>query len=377
MEVNIWRNLPEDMLFMILARLPLRNIVGLKPVCKRWNYVLSSFMGNPNPNPLQVMDPNLPLRSDPGFLLHLYWHMGEAEEWERETGRGTWVIEGNGSQIYRIPLEAIVMEVSKSVLCSILAEDTFKSNPDFYLSNPATGTWRRLTLPSREGQRPLYMFFTAMAFDVSTRRCTVIVGGHCDDQSGGIHKIAMEIYDSESDVWTRVYTLVSRYIQPHGSGVHRGGKFYWRHCLGVHDRLAVLTVADMTWKIMQMPQVRRYRWFRFAGFDTDGRLVVAGTTRNADYKIKIWKLNEGEGVGKDGYEWHEWHLDFPPEIVKCKIWVNGSRCVVWDERKLEVHICNDEGRLMRTISIPKPPNCKTRINCSVLQAYEFNNVWWP
>jgi hypothetical protein len=114
------QNLPDDMLFMILARLPLQVLVNLKSVCKQWNYLLSSSMGNP----LQIMDPNFPFHSLPGFFVQLNWgHEHDVE---------TWVIEGNGSQIYKVPLHIIVADVSKSLLCSIRV-------PHAYLSNPIYG----------------------------------------------------------------------------------------------------------------------------------------------------------------------------------------------------------------------------------------------
>jgi hypothetical protein len=162
MEANIWQNLPDDMLFMILARLPLRVLVNLNSVCKQWNYLLSSSMGNP----LQIMDPNLPFHSLPGFFVQLNWgHEHDVE---------TWVIEGNGSQIYKVPLHITVVDVSKILLCSVRV-------PHAYLSNPVMGTWRHFTLSSHEGQVPVYLFFHTMTFDVSTRRYIVIVGEHNSD----------------------------------------------------------------------------------------------------------------------------------------------------------------------------------------------------
>jgi hypothetical protein len=330
MEANIWQNLPEDILFKILARLPIRVLVSLKSVCKQWNSLLSSSMGNP----LQIMDPNLPLRSTPGFFVQLDWGLLH--------GLHTWVIEGHDTQIYKVRLPIIVKDVSKSVVCATHL-------PHVYLRNPATGTWRHLTLPSREGQDPLRLYFHAMAFDVSTRRCTVIVGEH-NDGPRRINKLTMEIYDSESDAWTRVSTPVHRYARPQGPGIHSQGKFYWCVPSGESTyRLVVFTVADRTWKLMLMPRVHNYQ-LNLAGFHIDGRLVLFGNyfDGNYDYSMYlIWKLNEGAGVGRNGYEWCQWHLDLPRDIVFCQIWVNNSRCILWNLMELKLHICNDDGRLMR------------------------------
>jgi len=75
--------------------------------------------------------------------------------WGHEHDVETWVIEGNGSQIYKFLLHIIVVDVSKILLCSI-------SVPHAYLTNFSMETWRLLTLHSCEDHFPIYLFFHIM-----------------------------------------------------------------------------------------------------------------------------------------------------------------------------------------------------------------------
>jgi hypothetical protein len=127
-----------------------------------------------------------------------------------------------------------------------------------------------------------------------------------------------------------------------------------------------------------MSRVHNYQ-LNLVGFHIDGRLVLLGKYfgRRYNYSMyRIWKLNEGAGVGRNGYEWCQWHLDLPRDIVFCQMWVNSSRCILWNSMEMKLHICNDDGRLMQTISLPRPPN-SGRTPRWILKAYESNNVWWP
>jgi hypothetical protein len=61
----------------------------------------------------------------------------------------------------------------------------------------------------------------------------------------------MDIYDSESNPWTRAYTPIPRYVFPHLLGIHSQGKLYWRVLWGESTyRLAVFKTTDNTWKVM-------------------------------------------------------------------------------------------------------------------------------
>jgi hypothetical protein len=67
MEAELWQRLPEDLLSMVLARLPMRVLGKMRTVCKQWNYLLSSR------DALQRIVPNWSLHSTLGFLIQFQW----------------------------------------------------------------------------------------------------------------------------------------------------------------------------------------------------------------------------------------------------------------------------------------------------------------
>jgi hypothetical protein len=80
MEAEIWQRLQEDLLNMILARLPMRVLGKMRTVCKQWNYLLSSR------DALQGIVPIWSLHSTPGFLIQIHW------DWKDDVE--SWAIEG-------------------------------------------------------------------------------------------------------------------------------------------------------------------------------------------------------------------------------------------------------------------------------------------
>jgi hypothetical protein len=103
MEAELWQRLPEDLLSMVLARLPMRVLGKMRTVCKQWNYLLSSR------DALQRIVPNWSLHSTPGFLIQFQWDLKDDVE--------SWVMEGCGSDIYKVALNHIVADTGKSIFC--------------------------------------------------------------------------------------------------------------------------------------------------------------------------------------------------------------------------------------------------------------------
>ena len=204
MEAEIWQRLPEELLFMILARLPIRVLGKMRSVCKQWNSLLSSC------DALQLIAPNWSLHSTPGFLIQIHW------DWENDVEY--WVIEGCGSHIYKLPLlNRIVMDSCKSIFLCHTKRDRW----DLSIGVPGTRNWRNLPPPPLTS---LASTFSGMAFDSSSRRCTLLLGYPYIDlraQQGQNRNIGIEmfIYDSESNSWSRVSMIVPEHIRPWGKAL--------------------------------------------------------------------------------------------------------------------------------------------------------------
>jgi hypothetical protein len=241
MDAKIWQELPEDLLLMILGRLPVRLSVKLRTVCKRWNHLLCCR------DTLQrIMDANLsnpmpPMSPIPGFLVQI---------WTFEHQLETWVIEGNGSEVYRVRLRdrEVVNACNSLIFCYHIEGD----DHDFSIENPATRTSTRLPCPDQ-----YYWTFNAMAFDASSRRATVVVGTNNYAWIGkdAMNIMEMEIYDSDSNAWSSISMTVPEFINPIDRGIYSRGKFYWlTGWSSASQRVVAFTVADRLWEEIPLPE---------------------------------------------------------------------------------------------------------------------------
>jgi len=275
MEAELWQKIQEDLLNMILARLPMRVIGKMRTVCKQWNYLLSSR------DALQRIVPNWSLHSTPGFLIQFQWDWKDDVEY--------WAIEGSGSDIYRVPLlNHIVVNTCKSIFCCHIKGDRL----DLSIGTPGTRTWRQLPRPPTSGS-----LFTGMAFDSSTRHCTLLLGNYYIDRRGQQGPrdniiIAMSIYDLESNAWTAVSMVVPYNIRPCGKGIYCHGKFHWAaHTPNRQNLIVAFSIADGLWTAIPVPEGCRKIFPENLG-QHDGQVVLV-EQKEADC-VRMWKLNEAE-----------------------------------------------------------------------------------
>ena len=270
MEAEIWQWLPEDLLFMILARLPIRVLGKMRTVCKQWNSLLSSR------DALQVSVPNWSLHSTPGFLLQIFW------DHDDDLG-GCWVIEERGLGIYKVPFQnrnRIVLNSCKSISC-ISRCNRHGEILALSIGIPGTMNWRELPRPRRYHT---YFHFNGMSFDSSTRRCILLLG--IVTGRGGI---VMCIYDSESNGWTAFSTIVLHRLQPCGRAIYSEGMFYW--AVSRADRIVAFNNANRVWRQISLPErCRNIGPENLTGYD--GQVMVV-EHKEVDC-VRIWKLNKAK-----------------------------------------------------------------------------------
>jgi hypothetical protein len=154
MDAEIWQWLPDHLVEMILGRLPMRVLGKMSTVCKQWNDLLSSR------DALQVSVPNWSLHSIPGFLIQSHWDSKDDVEY--------WVMEGCGSNIYKVPLHHHnVVDTCNDIFCCCRKGDLLHRS--MAIDIPGTKNWR---------QMPTYhvigISFSGMTFDSSTRQFTLL-----------------------------------------------------------------------------------------------------------------------------------------------------------------------------------------------------------
>ena len=247
-QTHIWDALPDDLLRSILARLPVRDVARMRIVCKRWKCLL------PPGDALRRIDPNFSVNSTPAFLIQLYWDPQHQETWVIELAHGG----GSDISIYRCPFPngRIVVDACGSICLSMRKGDRL----DLSLYNPATRTSRQLPRPAHNDQfwahNGQIWDFSAVTFDAKLRRCTVLLGqNNLEEVTENL--MALQIYDSDSNAWTRVSIKVPFNIEPGSQGFYSNGKFYWIIVEGGIYCMVAFDIAESGWTEIRLPVVRR------------------------------------------------------------------------------------------------------------------------
>eukprot|EP01018_Ginkgo_biloba_P028393 Gb_19347 [translate_table: standard] len=189
----------DDLLILVLARLPTLVVGRLRAVCRRWNLLLSSN------NAFQRLTSNVPLSSNSAFLVGRL----RPSHWINSLNNNLFVL-GQGfptSHPHRLSLKFLSSSDSINVVAScksLLCCSKDEAPNLFYICNPATRTWIQLPPPN-----DLKVWdFIALAFDSSTRHCTLVIGRKhiMQEQNNTI----VEIYDSETNAWTKLQMTTKR-----------------------------------------------------------------------------------------------------------------------------------------------------------------------
>jgi len=349
METEIWCRLPKELLHMILARLPIRVLGKMRTVCKQWKYLLSSR------DAFEGLVPIWSLCSTPGFLIQIHWNPKDDVD--------SWAIEKRGSDMYKVPLlNHVVVNTCKGIFCCHRKGDML----DLSIGIPGTRNWLQLPRPSI----PAFVF-NGLAFDCSTRHCTLLLGRYSNSR----RRIVMCIYDSESNAWTQVSMMVPDHIRPTGKGIFCNGKFYWVSLPPnppnpIPNIMVAFHIADRLWTEIPLPQRCKRISPENLG-EYNGQVVLV--EHNGHDSVRIWKLNEAE----------VWCDVKKNRLAKCSIplldsvAVNSSGLVMVIDRKMNISIYNWNGKLIVwRLRLPGPRMSQRPIRVSI-SAFESNNLWWP
>lgn len=365
METKVWERLPEDVLHSVLARLPIKALGKMRSVSKQWNDLLSSR------DTLQVKLPNWSLHSTPGFLIQIHWDLqGDVEYWG---------VEGGGSAIYKVPLlnhvVVDVVDTCKGIFCCHRKGD----QSDLLMGIPGTKNWRRLPRPPAI---PATSFtFSGMTFDASTRRCILLLGYSYSDRD---RTNVMCIYDSESNAWTQVSTIVPDHIRPCGKGIYCKGKFHWATLASNRNLIVAFNIVDGLWTEMAPPKGCT-KIFPGNLCEHDGQLAVlqlCATDRRDSVDLHMWMLNEAEK--------NETWCKLSPKghfplysAVHPTFAVNKSGLIIVVDWKMNmsinISIFNSKGKLIfRKMGLPDLHTYQRQRQSYIsVSPLETTNVWWP
>ncbi|KAJ7196310.1 hypothetical protein O6H91_20G024400 [Diphasiastrum complanatum] len=186
MDDQIWRQLPEDCIDRILAKMPLPSIFRFRPVCKRWNFFIFSDAFFCLQSEI-TSRPHRFLLCSHGRVACIYsfisqqWHFLSLPKFI--------------SPITVAPVSLV--SASGSLLCygNLVAECT-----TLFICSPFTKTLRNLPVM----QRIRLIHKVSMIADPSTNSYKIMVAGENRDPFTNPHTYSLftEIYHSVSDSWT-------------------------------------------------------------------------------------------------------------------------------------------------------------------------------
>ncbi|XP_038976795.1 F-box/kelch-repeat protein At5g43190-like [Phoenix dactylifera] len=272
MEPAIWGRLPDELLDLILALLPLHTLVALRPTCKRFHSLLLSpsflsLLHSPSSSPAFL------LLSHPQFsnrFLHLYDSF--ADGWR---------------PLRLLPSAAASPSQLLSSSYGLLCFSLLPSRPSSLLiSNLLTKTSKFVPLPTSD---PL-SDATLVSLPSSTPHGYKIFLPSSSSNS-------VFVYDSASFAWTRFpgFDLILDRGNSHQEGVFFDGALYFT----THEPFSVVgfDLQSGKWEPMASPSLpTELAFVRLVGDGGNRLYLVGGVGRDGiSRSLRVWEL-----VGKDG-----------------------------------------------------------------------------
>lgn len=196
---EIWSRLPQELLLLVLAKLPTLVSRKLRVVCKEWRFLLSP----PTIIFKSISSAVSPCNTSPAFLIGglSFTHM------KNSVLNDLYLIQSAPTScMHRLSTDFLgafngsVATSCKSILCFLSNDKGGLEAPSlFYICDPVTRTWKML--PPLVGFRSRQDFI-GLLLDSFTRRFILITGGNRRHESQ--NTLVMEMYDSETDSWTKL-----------------------------------------------------------------------------------------------------------------------------------------------------------------------------
>lgn len=187
---NIWSKLPDEVMDLVLAWLPLSAFFRMRCVCKKWNHIISS------PNFLDTYS-RVPFRT--AFFLHLIrvngvlmaaCHDPVVNRWQR-------------LPLDSIPVNAYIHGGAGGLFCCQRVVNAFLV---LSVCNPLTKRWRDLPPMPNLNTATCFVKMVAQASDNNYK---IVRVGQLQPlppvrNNGARIELCTEVYDSATDAWTPV-----------------------------------------------------------------------------------------------------------------------------------------------------------------------------
>ncbi|MED6220304.1 hypothetical protein PIB30_043662 [Stylosanthes scabra] len=307
----------EDLLTEILLRLPAKDALRCKSVCKKWRTIISDgrfcyrhTLGHPTPYPSGIIlcqqqfdfkKPRLiPFsnnNNNSSFIHHhLDLHNNEFHRllhYEIQQSSNGLLLWKSTPGILLLQQQPLDMEAMKLLLLKCFC---------FYVTNPTTGSCLRIhhcdyELYNEPFSKPFLVYEPWKSLHYEVIFFTKVVG-HDDKLT---MKMKMSVYSSETGTWSKLDLLpYFPYDIDRSNAIYCNGAIHW---FVLHGLSVYLDINSLCLKVL--PGVRYSRWQKFLNFgECGGNLHLVWLNWKEKLSYDIWELKE------DYSEWIvRYHLD--------------------------------------------------------------------
>lgn len=256
MEPSVWERLPEEILELVLARLPLKSILRLRTVCHKWNRL-----------PLSKRFVRLHSISEhfsPGFVMCARRSFMRSEDLERSgsnlghrIGITKWLrLPFKVGSKLSIPSGFIRLEASAGNLLCFSEFKEWRSGPvNYYVCNPVTRSCRNLPERVEKGATQL----AGMTVDADSGHYKVLIAVSAGGQTTNdqpLQKLFADVYDSRTDQWNRAQKMspVAKVV-PGSLAVFCKGEFFWLVSSQSGTGLLIFNMEREDWRAIHLPPI--------------------------------------------------------------------------------------------------------------------------
>lgn len=213
MDPALWGALPEPLIELILARLPLPHLLPMRAVCKKWNYVLHTSMFLNAQRGVTVQCPAYVLTvNEPALAAFSFFQQGPELYYLRNSSLYCPV----SKNWFNMSLDCLpfrdfyITSVGGGLLCFVAYKGTAATNREVVVGvcNPATRSYRVLPRWGEANSKAYNLpVFVAMVVDNFARSYNVVLIDH--------DRNCTRFYRSTSMAWTETESVPARHTFPY------------------------------------------------------------------------------------------------------------------------------------------------------------------
>lgn len=262
MEPSVWKRLPEEILELVLARLPLKSILRLRAVCHKWNKLpLSKRFARLH---------SISQHFNPGFVMCARRSFMRSEDLERSgsnlghrIGITKWLrLPFKIGSKLSIPSGFIRLEASAGNLLCFSEFKQWRRGPvNYYVCNPVTRCCKSLPERVEKGTTQL----AGMTVDVDSGHYKVLIavsagGQTVNDQP--LQKLFADVYDSRTDQWKRAAKMSPlAKLVPGSLSVFCRGEFFWLVSSQSGIGLLIFNMEREDWRVIHLPPIIQEQFY--------------------------------------------------------------------------------------------------------------------